>query len=106
VSTSNYTSADRLYKILNAILESNEQYGGRVFMSFFKFNENKPETVYKFYRKTIELASSLGKINSEIGGRTAETFEPHIEKILEALLSINIESHTNDGFNSFHQKLS
>jgi len=104
---SNYTSADRLYEILNRLLGAGPSGDAHaVFRSVFDLPDSESrEVIYKYLMKTIDLSSTLKKTSKTLGGRIAGRFEPHIEKIQEALLSIKLEN-TNSSLNLFWHKLS
>jgi len=104
ISMSNYTSADRLYEILDKLLAGGGGGNPRLALrSIFNFGDLT--LAYKYLMKTIELSSTLKKMSEMLGGRIAETMETHFEKIQEALLSIDF-NNSNQGFAMFSDILS
>jgi len=102
---SNYTSADRLHEILSGLLRFVNSHPVTAFRSIFSLDNNVSlEDIYKLHMKTVELSSNLRKMSKALGGRTAARFGPNIEKIQEALLSIDLER--SNGLDSFSKKLS
>jgi len=110
MSTSSYTSADKLHEILTTLMYPsdaadlfNHQLCDR-FARFFGCSSSDHRTISNYYAKTLELASSVKLISKSIGGRTAVGYEANIDEIIDALLSIGAYNHIS-GLDDYNERL-
>jgi len=89
---------------MSAILKSPSNTPASAFREVFTNPGANLNEVYIYYRKTIELAQGIKNMCNTFGGRTAIGFKDTMDKIQEALLSLEIER--TDGFIAFRKKLS
>ena len=103
MSTSKYTSADRLYKILESLLESRiaGNFSSTALARALNVSNTKDEKlILKRLSDAVMLAHRLKELCGKVGGRMGEGFILSLDTIIGAMLCIGYNQNQN-GLDTF-----